>query len=63
MANQQPDVDPQSAPFSAGLEGVPTAAGDSEETIDPEDIYGPASFPASDPPSTWWGGRSAGDGD
>jgi hypothetical protein len=20
------------------------------------DVYGPASFPASDPPSSWWGG-------
>jgi hypothetical protein len=30
----------------------PKASSDDHEP----DVYGPDSFPASDPPSTWWGG-------
>jgi hypothetical protein len=32
---------------------------DDPEPPDDTDIYGPASFPASDPPSTWWGGKGS----
>jgi hypothetical protein len=27
------------------------------ELLEEEDLFGPYSFPASDPPSTWWGGE------
>ena len=41
------------SPAEVGDGGLPGPA--DEALVADEDIYGPASFPASDPPSTWWG--------
>jgi hypothetical protein len=58
MANEQPAETDDGSAAGAGLDAVTrqpfadAADGDAED----EDLYGPASFPASDPPSSWWGG-------
>ena len=60
MPNEQPAETDDGSNAGAGLDALTghPVADPADGHAEDEDIYGPASFPASDPPSSWWGGSS-----